>query len=82
MGIVAERVVKDVCSGAFVVIDFLEGEDFIVDPRGGSAGMEVRAGLVSVVISVVGSVGLCGLVVVLFGVSSKSDVLKQKAPNA
>lgn len=59
---------KDVRSGAFVVIGFLEGGDLAVDRSSGVAGGEVWVSAVSVV----EEVELCGLAVDLFGVSSKS----------
>lgn len=41
--------VKDVCSGAFVVIGFLEGGDVVVDLSRGAAAVEVWVDAVSVV---------------------------------
>ncbi len=60
--------VKDVGSGAFVVIGFLEGGDLAVDRSSVVAGGEVWVSAVNVV----EKVELCGLAVDLFGVSSKS----------
>lgn len=67
-------VVKDVCSGAFVVTGFLEGGDLVVVLGRGVAGVEVWVSTVRVV----GNVELRGLAVVLFGVSSKSASGKLK----
>ena len=60
--------VKDVCSEAVVVIGFVEGGDLVIGVSAGGAGVEVCLS----VVSVVGTVELCGLAVDLFGVSSKS----------
>lgn len=60
--------VRDVCSGAVVVLGFLKGGASVVDLSSGLAGVEVRDGAVSVV----ECVKLCTLAVDMLEISSKS----------